>query len=989
MCNGVWDEEGSPYLVMDTLTIPEDSTLIIEPGVTVEFQDQGENQYPILLYGALEAIGEEGDSIYFLSEDSTFPGFYSDNDHRDMSVIMEYCVVDSAYMIIDINHPEFAVLRHSRFHITSLIMQNFGSADTVEYCQFNYTGEDDYGAIAYNGGGPYLFSNNSGNISFACTHGTLAPVFGNNINRMRFGIGSVDIYDNVLAYNIEIDGSNINVHDNTLGGHVILRNCRGTLERNSLNDMRADGCAQITIEDNHFTYARYDHESDFRRSNIIFRGNLLTAQSDAAKFSSCIILFENNTLFFNNEGIDIRNPNNFEIQNNIFAGDGVNSYGIYIFPGHDDPANTSYNCFYNVTGATNGYEMDEGNILQDPRLNGGDPFDYHLQANSPCIDAGDPDSPDDPDGTRADIGAFFYDQSIDNPPALISQLNLIEQAGTDFSYTALAIDDEGPLTFHFENLADWLEEDENNLAWVADSVSVSGTIPEEIETFEFTVWVEDGLGQTDTSVVFCEVEQLNLLRGDTSGVLSLEDSPFLVVEDVIIPEGDSLTIEPGCELYFRFIEHEDARIGIDVYGTLIAEGTVDDSIKFLLDSNEAISGGFRGIRFFTNTDTSRYRYVMMNYALYGAKLDSTSITIENSTFLDVTNTVDARTTTSVKFDSSTCIQQNFNIFVFIYSYQGNLEVTNSQFYGTENESVFPIRCHTSHALIQNNLFDRGQSVRLVENEALFNRNILLNVTLTIYDVVNVIVSNNLFAAIYQNQYQLGVSFFRMPATIANNVFVNNSTGALISYFEEGDSLPQFVNNVFMSNLISVRADHQEFTIPSFQYNCFYDNDSITDNVLLDTTNIFLDPVFADTVDFFLFETSPLIDAGYPDSSYNDIDGTRNDIGLWGGPFGESYEYPTWVTEEPTSLPKEFRLFAPYPNPFNSSQTFYFSLPKAGDVTIQLYNLLGQKVLSQHLPALQVGVHVRTLNALNMSSGVYFLEFTTREETQRTKIILLR
>ena len=36
---------------------------------------------------------------------------------------------------------------------------------------------------------------------------------------------------------------------------------------------------------------------------------------------------------------------------------------------------------------------------------------FHLTENSPCIDAGDPTSPLDPDGTRADMGAFYFDQN--------------------------------------------------------------------------------------------------------------------------------------------------------------------------------------------------------------------------------------------------------------------------------------------------------------------------------------------------------------------------------------------------------------------------------------------------------------------------------------------------------------------------------------------------------------------------------------------------
>ncbi|MBU1881993.1 T9SS type A sorting domain-containing protein, partial [bacterium] len=37
---------------------------------------------------------------------------------------------------------------------------------------------------------------------------------------------------------------------------------------------------------------------------------------------------------------------------------------------------------------------------------------YSLSTNSPCIDAGDPVSPFDPDSTISDIGAFYYDQSL-------------------------------------------------------------------------------------------------------------------------------------------------------------------------------------------------------------------------------------------------------------------------------------------------------------------------------------------------------------------------------------------------------------------------------------------------------------------------------------------------------------------------------------------------------------------------------------------------
>ncbi|NOQ21897.1 MAG: T9SS type A sorting domain-containing protein [Candidatus Aegiribacteria sp.] len=52
-----------------------------------------------------------------------------------------------------------------------------------------------------------------------------------------------------------------------------------------------------------------------------------------------------------------------------------------------------------------------GNITSDPMFVNATIDDYHLQYGSPCINAGDPASPPDPDGTRADMGALYYDQT--------------------------------------------------------------------------------------------------------------------------------------------------------------------------------------------------------------------------------------------------------------------------------------------------------------------------------------------------------------------------------------------------------------------------------------------------------------------------------------------------------------------------------------------------------------------------------------------------
>jgi parallel beta-helix repeat protein len=64
-----------------------------------------------------------------------------------------------------------------------------------------------------------------------------------------------------------------------------------------------------------------------------------------------------------------------------------------------------------VTVNANGDSCDAFfNIFQNPMFVNPFSGDYHLQSGSPCIDAGDPTSPLDPDGTIADIGAFYFNQ---------------------------------------------------------------------------------------------------------------------------------------------------------------------------------------------------------------------------------------------------------------------------------------------------------------------------------------------------------------------------------------------------------------------------------------------------------------------------------------------------------------------------------------------------------------------------------------------------
>lgn len=85
-------------------------------------------------------------------------------------------------------------------------------------------------------------------------------------------------------------------------------------------------------------------------------------------------------------------------------------------------------------------------------------------------------------------------------------------------------------------------------------------------------------------------------------------------------------------------------------------------------------------------------------------------------------------------------------------------------------------------------------------------------------------------------------------------------------------------------------------------------------------------------------------------------------------------FPSLVTSvegTATEIPTEFALRGNYPNPFNPSTRIQFNLPERAQVTLQVLDLLGRKVIELPVRAFEAGAN-RTieLNAVNLSSGAY-------------------
>jgi hypothetical protein len=152
-----------------------------------------------------------------------------------------------------------------------------------------------------------------------------------------------------------------------------------------------------------------------------------------------------------------------------------------------------------------------------------------------------------------------------------------------------------------------------------------------------------------------------------------------------------------------------------------------------------------------------------------------------------------------------------------------------------------------------------------------------------------------------------------------------------------------------------------------------------------TGNIDSDPLFADTL-YHLTNGSPCIDTGNPDHAYNDEDGSRNDMGAYGG-----MNDPTGLYEHKNLfLPSKYSLYQNYPNPFNPSTMINYQLPVTSVVDLSIYNLLGQKVVTLVNKRQKPGYHQVEWDASGFASGVYYYTLHTSSGFFQTrKCIFLR
>jgi photosystem II stability/assembly factor-like uncharacterized protein len=92
--------------------------------------------------------------------------------------------------------------------------------------------------------------------------------------------------------------------------------------------------------------------------------------------------------------------------------------------------------------------------------------------------------------------------------------------------------------------------------------------------------------------------------------------------------------------------------------------------------------------------------------------------------------------------------------------------------------------------------------------------------------------------------------------------------------------------------------------------------------------------------------------------------------------------------EHDNMPKEVCLMS-YPNPFNAQTTIGYTMPRAGEVDLSIYNIIGQKIITIFDSPKTAGRYEIKWDASDCSSGLYYAKLKTLNHEKTIKLILLK
>lgn len=106
-------------------------------------------------------------------------------------------------------------------------------------------------------------------------------------------------------------------------------------------------------------------------------------------------------------------------------------------------------------------------------------------------------------------------------------------------------------------------------------------------------------------------------------------------------------------------------------------------------------------------------------------------------------------------------------------------------------------------------------------------------------------------------------------------------------------------------------------------------------------------------------------------------------------FDGSFRYHYLPNEVNVGVPGSFEVYQNYPNPFNPETRIKFALPAAGNVSVKIYNELGQQISEIINADMSAGIHEMNFNASGLASGVYIYKVSSGAWSSSKKMLYLK
>ena len=227
--------------------------------------------------------------------------------------------------------------------------------------------------------------------------------------------------------------------------------------------------------------------------------------------------------------------------------------------------------------------------------------------------------------------------------------------------------------------------------------------------------------------------------------------------------------------------------------------------------------------------------------------------------------------------------------------------------------------------------------------------------------------------------------------VINNVIASNSSDAIFLH----DSSTAIIKNNIIVNNTGFGISGVESASATIDYNDFWGNvENYFEFIPAGDHDISVDPQFVDAGNgnFHLQAGSACVDAGDPDPQFNDPDGSRNDMGAFGGPSAP--DNITSIESDGLFTPIQFELFQNYPNPFSAETKIRFDLPNSEQVNLSVYNIVGQRVQTLLNEKVKAGSHIVTWDGKDeynksVGTGIYFYRISTNDLIYTRKLLLLK